>query len=154
MITTCFDLEEESYYSNYSTIVTFFLIFVYCTIITWRWPLTKAETCRDHREHTIKHIYRLLRTKVLFCDLNSRYPTGQLLSNQNCLYLLQSAEFWQHTRSSQSDLLSRVMDCVQVHNCQMNITQVTSVNVPGYQQSGLHGQNVQVPECLKMIPAA
>jgi hypothetical protein len=23
-------------------------------VINWRWPLTKAETCRDHREHEIK----------------------------------------------------------------------------------------------------
>jgi hypothetical protein len=25
-------------------------------IITWRWPLMKAETCSDRREHEIKHI--------------------------------------------------------------------------------------------------
>jgi hypothetical protein len=24
-------------------------------VITWRWPLTKAETCRYHGEHEIKH---------------------------------------------------------------------------------------------------
>jgi hypothetical protein len=34
-------------------------------VITWRRPLTKAETCRDdHREHTIKLIYGLLLTRV------------------------------------------------------------------------------------------
>lgn len=70
------------------------------------------------------------------------------------MYLLQFSEFRKYTRSLQSDLLSRVMYCIQVHNCQMNITQVTSVNVAGYQKSGLHSQNIQVPECLKMIPAA
>jgi hypothetical protein len=37
---------------------------LYYMVITWRWPLTKAETCRDHGEHTIKHIYGLLRTRV------------------------------------------------------------------------------------------
>jgi Na+/melibiose symporter-like transporter len=34
-----------------------FLLDILCyMVITWRWPLTKAETCRYHREHEIKHI--------------------------------------------------------------------------------------------------
>jgi hypothetical protein len=42
----------------------FLLDILYYMVITWRWPLTKAETCRDHGEHSIKHIYGLLRTGV------------------------------------------------------------------------------------------
>jgi hypothetical protein len=42
----------------------FLLDILYYVVITWRWPLKKAETCRDHGEHTIKHIYGLLRTRV------------------------------------------------------------------------------------------
>jgi hypothetical protein len=38
--------------------------------ITWRWPLVKAETCRVHREHEIKHILLIVANEgfVLWFD--------------------------------------------------------------------------------------
>jgi hypothetical protein len=54
MITTCFGLRKRPSSGD----------ILYYMIITWRWPLTKTETCRDHGEHTIKHTYGLLRTRV------------------------------------------------------------------------------------------
>jgi hypothetical protein len=69
---------------------------------------------------------------LFYLILNPRYATGLTLFKQKSSYLLQFTQFWQYAGSPQSDLLSSVMGCIQVHNCQVNIAQVASVNVLRY----------------------
>lgn len=104
-----------------------------------------------HKAHKIKVHWRSCVHFATPQILNM--PPVFTLSKQNSSYLLQFTQFWKYAGSPQSDLLSSVMGCIQIHNCQVNIAHVTSVNISWYQQSGLHSQYIQVSECLQMIPA-
>jgi hypothetical protein len=92
-------------------------------VITWRWPLTKAETCRDYSEHTIKHIYGLLRTRVfvLWID-NTRYrmhiPTVIVTVSSSFRNCIHSPISWQATgRRLYSDTL--LLTCSFPHQQQL-----------------------------------
>jgi hypothetical protein len=105
MITTCFGLRKrpssgdyhvtQSYYycticlnGSVATSSNFLLDILYYMIITWRWPLTKAETCRDHGEHAMKHIYGLLRTRVFVLWFGYDIPTTFVLLFKNYVLMI------------------------------------------------------------------
>jgi hypothetical protein len=72
MITTCFGPHKRPSSGDFLVTQNNSLFYILCyKEIIWRWPLMKAKTCRDHREHEIKHILLIVANEGFVLWFNS-----------------------------------------------------------------------------------